>query len=188
VTGGQQHRHGERPEAGPGGGAPGHRNERRPGPLGHRLQFGVGRADRHQPRAAPGRRLGGRECLRRPSGRRDRDHHVGGTHPAGDAGAAVRKHRHRATRPGHGLQHVAGAGGGTDAGHDDRARAALVDQRTEVGFGRQRRGLPHLRTGRGGCPQHLAGIGRHHRRLVVEQGVVGDAQPAHAGRAVERVH
>ena len=88
---------------------------------------------------AAGRRLGGGERLRAAAGRGDGDHHVGGADPARDAGAAVPDDRHRAARPGHRRQHVAGAGGGADAGDDDRAGAALVGER---GSGWPRRPAP----------------------------------------------
>ena len=62
--------------------------------------------------------------------------------------------------------------GGADAGDDDRARAALVGERAQVGLGGQRRGLAHLGAGGRGRPQHAAAsvVGEHVG--VVEQRLV----------------
>ena len=96
-AGRQQHRHGQRPQAGPGRRAPRYRDERRPRPFGQRLQLGVrGR------RSRPAGRRGGpaASAAASASGLRPRrghgDDHIGRADPARDAGAAVPDDRHRA--------------------------------------------------------------------------------------------
>jgi hypothetical protein len=131
--------------------------------------LGVGVADRDQPGAAADRGLGRGQRLGAAAGGGDREDHVGGADPAGDAGAAVADDRHRAAVAGHGGQDAAGQAGRADAGHHDGARAALVGEHAQVGLGGERRRLPHLGAGRRGGPQHAARVVAEHRLLVVEQ-------------------
>ena len=187
-TGGEQHRHGQRPEAGPGRGAPGHRDERRPGPLGHRLQLesGAPTATSRAPRRCGG--LGGAQRLRAATGRGHRDHHVGGADPAGHAGAAVPDDRHRAARPGDRGQHVAGTRRRCRcrrrpppaAGPRRRARARFASAASAAdsrGPGRRPTRWPAA------C---RPGRARPDRLRVVEQRLVGVTVAADPGRAVHR--